>query len=67
MGKSFRYFRKPIGTVDDALDLDKVRGKHLYRYSMYMQSKDEAWLSRNSNAPSAAEDEDEPIEEDIRD
>lgn len=40
--------------------------KKLYKYSVYMQSRDSKWLNRNIQN-NKAEDDPEPIEEDIRD
>ena len=39
--------------------------KPLYKYSVYMQSRDHNWLNRNLSE--AVDDDPEPIEEDIRD
>lgn len=59
MVKPLRFFKKPIGSGGDD-------GKSLYKYSVYMQSKDSKWLNRNIQGNKPSEDQ-EPIEEDIRD
>ncbi len=63
MGKSLKYFRMHFGNNDR--DMKSNQSSHsVYKYSMYMQSKDSAWIDRN-----VKDDDDvvEPIEEDIRD
>lgn len=65
MVKSFRYFKKPPPGAGNNPDDGDDGPKRLYKYSVYMQSRDSTWLNRNLNN---ANDEDrEPIEEDIRD
>ena len=61
--KSFRYFKK-TGSAGTDTQTNKAGGKPLYKYSVYMQSRDSTWLNRNLNK---ADEYQEPIEEDIRD
>ncbi|MGI9027580.1 MAG: hypothetical protein ACR2FM_01895 [Candidatus Saccharimonadales bacterium] len=64
MVKSFnKYFK--IGSSNDPIHSNQS-SHSVYKYSMYMQSKDSAWLNRNLKK--SYEDEiNEPVEEDIRD
>ena len=68
MAKSFRYLRLPHG--DSIRNYKKPTnsnsGQDIYRYSIYMQSRDRGWINRNINGRNTDEDY-EPIEEDIRD
>lgn len=61
--KSFRYFKKTGSSASSARS-KKGDDKTVYKYSVYMQSRDSTWLNRNLNK---AEDDQEPLEEDIRD
>ena len=61
MSKAFRYFRKPIGITGTKDEPDKP----IYKYSVYMQSRDSSWLNKNIN--NKMDEDPEPIEEDIRD
>lgn len=67
MAKSYKYFKNPFNTSNrSGQNLRYTHsGGNIYRYSMYMQSKDRSWISRNT--VSNHEDDFEPIEEDIRD
>ena len=65
MVKSLRFFKKPPGGNGSGHG-GLGDGKDLYKRSIYMQSKDSKWLNRNINSKQA-EDDPEPIEEDIRD
>ncbi len=68
MVKSFRSLRKANDDTDGSapIDMHTARSKNLYKYSMYMQSRDMTWLSRNIQK-NQSDEEAEPIEEDIRD
>jgi len=67
MAKSHKYFRNPFSSSHrDSLNLRNTHnGGNIYRYSIYMQSKDISWIHRNAMNHHA--DDYEPIEEDIRD
>jgi hypothetical protein len=68
MGKSTPHFKIPRNTASSMRKTtsDDSSGQNLYKYSVYMQSKSSAWLNRNLGNNSGDDDQ-EPIEEDIRD
>jgi hypothetical protein len=47
MVKNFKYFRIQIGGKRNNAKADSA-GKATYRHSLYMQSKDSTWISRNT-------------------
>lgn len=55
MVKSFKYFRIQFGSNSTLMKMND-KGKPVYKYSMYMQSRDNAWINRNTK------DRDEDIE-----
>jgi hypothetical protein len=60
--KPLKNFRMQFGTNASSTKKD------IHKYSMYMQSRDSAWLNRNiRNTNNFPDDPLEPIEEDIRD
>ena len=61
MVKAMKYFKKDKSGQDNFGDR-----KNLYKYSVYMQSRDSNWLNRNIHG-NQVDDDPEPIEEDIRD
>lgn len=63
MTKSFK--RSGLQSSDDSDTMRSNQSSHsVYKYSNYMQSKDSAWIERNIKDNN---EENEPIEEDIRD
>lgn len=48
MVKNFKYFRIQIGGKTGHAKSSNI-GKSTYRHSMYMQSKDSQWISRNTS------------------
>ncbi len=64
MSRSFKYLRIQFGSTNKSKT--NHGGRNVYKYSMYLQSKDNSWINRNSNTDKF-DDDLEPIEEDIRD
>lgn len=64
MVKSFKHFRVQFGTNSKRTS-ETSNSTPVYRYSVYMQSKDSSWLNRNIN--NQRDESPEPLEEDIRD
>jgi hypothetical protein len=46
MSKSFKYFRIQFGSNAEHMKSNN-KDTPTYKYSVYMQSKDNAWLNRN--------------------
>jgi hypothetical protein len=64
MVKSFKYFQISPDDSDEKY-LHTVNSQNIYKYSLYMQSKDSTWIKRNIDSRHTDGDI-EPIENDIR-
>ncbi len=47
MVKNFKYFRIQLGGKRNSAKANNV-DKSMYRHSLYMQSRDSTWISRNT-------------------
>ena len=68
MAKSFKNLKVSLAgdSSSSSKSSTKDSTRNLYKYSVYMQSRDSTWLNRNLRDNHRAEPS-EPIEEDIRD
>lgn len=55
MAKNFRYFRIQL-SGKSGKSKSAARGNSTYRHSMYMQSKDRTWISRNTSEEDETEE-----------
>lgn len=60
MTKSFKHFRIQFGGQSNASNINE-NGKPVYKYSVYMQSRDNTWINRNLKDDQEASEEDQEI------